>query len=321
MAYKVVPVNPRTGNIIKRPRRKQSVVYDVIGPRGGRSRLYDVSQEFYQKDIDSLNSLISRTSGKNFVVYEQLLRKKDPKTKKRLIKITGPNTRRKQRPVLFTKGKIKRNLDIGFKKGHSKRKLPPLPIKLLKPNVQKPFELNLVGPTIKRALSHLQVNMSMKDFVVGNFQRILYFTCLVRIVTPKGEVIKIPVNDSYIPQGFSRKSNILTNYGTPQQKLEPAMQQPVEKISNIIDKMAYSIRRAILQTGYSFTSMVTLNKFVRQEEKIIKKLVREDYPEDFIERKRNGVDALTFVKGVPVSQRTFLTKNYEVKLYVRFELY
>lgn len=312
MAYSVVPTNPKTGKVIKRPRKGQSVIFSLLRPRGGLKPLQKFSQPFLKTDIQLINEQVKNTKGMNFVLYQQLTNRKDKKTGLRISKLTGANPRRKQRPLLYVNGIRKRYLDFAFKTGHYKSKFEQGPLYIAKPNKLEPLEIKLEGKTIKETLQGLHVNMKFKDFIVDGFQRALYYTARLRIISPQGEVIEVPVNGSDIPDGFAGKG-IINIAG----KRKPAMSNPIDRVANMTTKIAYSLRRSIKDQGLRFTSLTQLqvieNKTLREIKKITDKSA--------IDRAKNGIDKLWTINRTPVTELRQITKKWRVILFIKFELY
>lgn len=315
MKYKVVPLNPKTGKEIKRPKRGQPVIFAVKGPKGGLSKLQKEPQKYYVTDRDSLTRQISNTKDRNFIVYQQLTNEKDKKTKQRKVKITGANPRRKQRGLLFVKGKRKRHLDMAYKTGNVTKSHEQEPLKVGKvhpwsQNAQKPLEIILKGDTIKDALAGLHVNLSMTDFVRPDM--FLYYTARIKITDPEGKVLEIPVNGSYISKGFDSKGYLFID-----NKIKAAMTNKVEVVANLTSNIAHSIRIALKEQGLRFTSLVKLQQIEKKEIRRIKTL--DDYED--VATAEYALDSLFTIHRTPVKNLKQITKKWQVKLYIVFELY
>jgi hypothetical protein len=174
------------------------------------------------------------------------------------------------------------------------------------------LELTLKGPTLKAAISGLQINMAFKDFIQGGFQRALYYTVRLKIISPEGNITYIPVSGSDIPDGFANKGIInIAN------KRLPAVSQELDRIANLLGKISYSLRRAIKDQGLRFTTLTTLKSIERREIKRIQKLTDPNA----ITRAESGIEKLWVINRTPVESLRQITRNWQVILYIKFELY
>lgn len=272
--YSVVPVSPKTGRIVKSPRKGQKVVFAVKGPRGGLSVIRKEPQKFFKTDLKSLNKIVSDSKKKNFVVYEQKMRtldrdkegniqyRTDSRGKEHKVyetKITGAKPRAKTKPLLYSSGKKVRQLDLAYRKGNYQKQKYIRDLVLIKPNARI-HEQVLKGRTIKDALSNIQLDLTTKrkkGFGV-------YYNIFVTIDTPEGERIKVPVNSSFRDGEFER-SNRFPVKGQD----ELFGRSEVKLLENLTNDMSKSIRYAFKNTGdgYTFTSLAVLEQIESRKKK------------------------------------------------------
>jgi hypothetical protein len=233
-------------------------------------------------------------------------------------KLTFAQPRRDQRPILFKGGRPIRSLAFNFGKGNYQKLKEQRKLLLVKPNLLKPVKIVLQGKTIKEALQGLHVDMTFNEFIRGGFSRTLYYSVLVTIQDPFGNIYKIPASDSDVPDGFDAKrfSYFPKGDGT----FEKMVSAPVDRITRLQNKMSYSIRRALKDKGLTFTSPATLEKIENKEVKRITKMEKQGAPQDKIDRAKQGLDSLFRIGQIPVRSLKTITKNWKVTLYVKFEL-
>lgn len=318
----VVVINLKTGKPYKGiPRKKTNVQYAIQGPRGGLKLLRKEPQEFFKSDLDGLNQAIQNTGGKNFIVYEQKTRKnskefKKDGTPKKLTKITFAQPRRSQKPVLYVRGSRQRDLDLGFKQGNYKRARTMRKLIIAKPNVYKPYHIILKGKTIKQALDGLQVDVDVQRMLKNHLG--LYYSVIVKITTPSGEIIRVPANGSHLKKllesipitagnenvDLDRSGNriILDNHlALPNEPRALAYKEAVHVdgsgiVANLQAKLSTSIRYAIKSVGYRFTSLKVLQQYAAKGKSVMQ---------------MNDVD---------VKNLKQITSKYTVELFVKFEV-
>jgi hypothetical protein len=342
----IVPINPRTNAEVKRPRQYQEILLGLKGPRGGLKKISPLTQKYFKGDFERLNKSIDKSKSGNIILYEEKTTKilRDAKTGEKIYKagtnipifatkITSARPSRKQKPILYVKGKRKRDLDIGFKRGHKRLSKTKERIFLAKPNALKPIAISVKGDTIKSALMQLQVNTTLKD--LKKAQDGLFYSVVITIKKPNGELIRIPVSDSWFPQKGKRGKDTKPVDGfmydrasfmeIPDFRRHPALTQRLNTVSNLHSKMATSIRRALKDSGYRYTTLLNLKKI---EDRAIKHELPElqksaDFDEEREEAFWKSLDRLykyssfSYYKDLPKQ----ITKRWEVTLYVRFELY
>lgn len=365
--YRIVPINPKSGKEVKRPRQYQEILLALKGPRGGLKVVSKDTQKYFKGDFERLNKLVGKSEGGNVILYNEKTPqiKRDEKGRKLYqtktviktvkgkkkkvkefkldkdghkiplykLKITTARPSRQQKPVLYIKGKAKRDLDIGFKRGHKRIAISKERLFLAKPNTLKPLAIRVKGPTIKYALQQLQLDATLEDIKKANTG--LYYSIVITIKNPQGEITRIPISDSWFPmkngedelrkpiEGFL--DNQVSYMNIPGFKSYPAMKQRLSTVSNLHSKIAFSVRRALMTQGYRFTSMATLkqieNRALTQELPLLEK--SPSFTEEKRERFMSGIDSLYKFgaygryKNLPKQ----ITKNWEVILYIRFELY
>jgi len=366
-AYKIVPINPKTGKEIKRPRQFQEVFLALKGPKGGLKKISVDTQKYFKGDFERLNKTVKKSEGGNVILYNektiQIRRDKNgeklyqtetvirtvKKKKKKVrqfkldadgkktplykLKVTTARRSRLQKPVLYIKGKAKRDLDIGFKRGHKRIAVSKERLFLAKPNVVKPIAISVKGPTIKFALEQLQLNAQIKD--IKNANSGLYFSIVISIKNPQGEITRIPISDSWFPRPRGKSENnspidgflndTVSYMPIPGYKRYPAMKQKLQTVSNLHSKIAFSVRRALMTHGYKFTTMATLKQIetraLKQELPLLEQ--SPSFTEEKRERFMNGLDGL-FKFGAYGEYKKLpkqITKKWEVTLFIRFELY
>lgn len=366
--YRIVAISPKTKKVLKRPRQYQEVIPALKGPAGSLKPLNKFTQKYFKGDFERLNKLLENTAGGNFILYEQKTPTiaRDKKTGEKLyqtesyykkikgkkkkftrykldadkkkiplykIKITSPKWSKAQRPLLYVKGRARRELDIGFKRGHKRLARTKEKIHLAKPNQLRPIAIQLKGPTIKSALQQLQLNATLKQ--IKNAEDGLYYSVVIVIKDPSGKITRIPISDSWFPKPKGKTRNnkpiegFLPDSATymkiPGFTRYPAMRQKLGTVSNLHSKIAWSIRRALMSQGYQFTSLVNLNKIEERAVKFELPLLQksDNWDSDKEERFYHGIDALYkyspygYYKNLPKK----ITRNWEVILYIKFELY
>lgn len=302
---RVVPINIKTGKPYKgQPRKKTNVQYAVIGPRGGIKLLRKEPQEFFKSDLVGLNKSVENTGGKNFIVYEQITRKvigkKEDGSPKRGTKITFAQPRRKQKPFLYIKGKAQRSLDVGFKQGNYQKARQMRKLLIAEPNRANPIDLVLKGKTIKQALNGLQVNLDIANMLKQG--QGLYYSVIIKVIAPNGEVSTIPVNASHRVDGFDKFPGDHSYMILPgESKRSIAMRNAIHTqddkglIADLQSKMSTSIRYALKSGGFRFTSLRVLKQYAK------------------------GGKNVYYINGTHVKELKQITKYYTVHMYVRFE--
>lgn len=357
MAYKVVPVNPRTGKVIKKPRKGQQVIFNLQGPRGGLKKLSKHSQPYLKKDQQGLSAQAENTKGGNFVAYEQLTKSKftkaDVKARQALrkeigiykTKITGPQPANKQRPMFYVRGKQRRALDLGFKKGNKISKFERRPQIVVSAGnserIAKTKSFFLYGATIKEALGRLQLDTMLKQ-IKG---KLLYYTMKLRIYEPKKgggwhRPIDIPASGSIIP-GQNKYSGNMVIDG----KFHEAFRDEIPVLANMKTQIAKTIRYALKDSGYKFTSLRTLQKisnsnehrienWVDEEERRIEEMQGANFHRqetinnawsDFEEKKNKAWDAhegIMRIGNTPVKNSNLqqITEKWKVEVFLNFEI-
>lgn len=335
---KVVAVSVRTGKPIKSPRRGQKVTYSVIGPRGGVKTLSTTPQAFYKTDLKKLNQIVQNSNTGNYQIYEQTTRKilRDKKGRPILgksgetlkqVKITGANPKRKQRPVLYKKGKKVRELSFAFQKGNYQTVKAIRDMQLVKlrtPKRQNIMQFRLKGNTIKQALSGLEVDVNFKQ--LAQAKRGLYYNILIQVVHPDKTVTWIPSNASWIPidepiDGFA--DDRFANFKIDGKNYH-AMTKEVGKIADLKTDMSRSIRLALKDKGIRYTSPAVLNQIAQREEVRIAHMenaVDADKNAVVIEGAKKSLAGLFDLNGTnPRDLNTQITGKYRVYLYVQFEV-
>lgn len=330
--YSIVPINPRSGKIVKRPVRGQYVQVAIRGPRGGLKLLRDDPQKYFFTDFKGLNKQIADIKGGNFVVYQQRTRRiKRVDGKKKYYKgsdgtikpdyeskVTFAQPRRLQTPVLYVKGKKKRELDIGYKTGNYQKLRAQRKILLVKPNQRETVKIHLQGRTIKEALLNLQLDVNLKQLKKTALRRGLFYTVMMKIITPDGEVIKIPVNGSWKYDGFSQKEFSYLNVDGKRQR---AVTQKIDRVSNLISRMSTSIRKALKDVGYRFTSLAELKKIEKRAQVDINRMKKRGATEEQISKKEQAFENISRVGSFTyASDLKQLDKNYQVFAYIKFEM-
>ena len=345
--YQIVPLSAKTGKPLKRPIEGKTYKLAVMGPRGGINPLKNDPQVYYKKEIEKINSYIGAAEKPVFELYEQRLRtiKKDPKTGKKLYKIdklgnfaldkrgkkipiydtkiAPPDARRRQKPLLFKKNKFIRPLDLGYNTGNKYQKTKEMQqLKLLVPN-KNIVEQKISGDTIKEAISNIRPDVDMKH--VKEFGLYVYYNVFAVIESPNGEKTKIPVSGAFSqkgyeekdPTGFQETFPLIVN-GEP----EIFGRSKIHTISNLQSKISHSLRIAMKNAGYHFTSLVMLERFEKRMEKEAAK--KRDPDEQakilnsikglyFGNKKRNFLNDETKLKKID--------KKHSVTLYVKLEMY
>ena len=262
LGYSVVAISPKSGKQLKRPRKGQSVIYGVKGPKGGLKILRSEPQKYYKTDFVGLNKQVSASGKNNFVVYEQKLRTLKRDTKKKIqfrvdkagnkhklyeTKVTFAKPRSRQKPLLYSGGKMLRALDLGHKKGNYQKAKYLRELTLLKPNVTI-HEQVLKGRTIKEAISNIQVLINMASVKKHGFG--LFYNVFMIVVTPQGEKIKVPVQGSFLDKEFQGVNYIKLNG-----KQERFGRSQIKMLANLHSTMAKSIRYALKNTGDGYINM------------------------------------------------------------------
>jgi len=333
--YGVVPLNPKTGKVIRTPRREQAVIFAVRGPRGGITKLSKEPQRFYKTDLAGLEKAVKNTKGRNFVVHEEktnrikrdeyghkIFKAVTDKETGELVdrpvyekKITMAQSKKKQRPVLFVKGKRVRELDIGFKKGNYKEARRMRELTIARTDVAKPVEITLQGPTIKAAMQKLQLDKRLSDLADKKTGRRfgVYYSIIMKIVSPSGDETIVPVNGS--------ESDLPTYMKVPEVK--ERLETPRHKLSvlaNMHSKISTRVRQALADRGLKFTRDVKLKSLGKSMDKQITKMERQGADLSKIEKMGYAADRLqrptTYTRSKDLKQ---ITKNWSVTLYIRFE--
>ncbi len=288
MPYRIVPINPKSGRVIKRPRKDQPVIFSLLGPRGGIKKLSKHSQPYLKKDLKGLLQQVEKTKGGNFVAYEQLTKKKftqsdykQRQARKKDIglyktKLTGPQPANSQRPMFYVKGTPRRALDLGFKRGNkikSSERKPQIVAKAGTPEREaKTRSFYLYGSTIKEALGRLQLDTMLRA-IKG---KILYYTMKLRVYEPKRgggwkKPVDIPASGSIIPGRDPFVGHMVIDG-----KLEPAKREQIPIIANMKTQIAKTIRYSLKDSGYKFTSLVTIKKIQNSEKHRIAKFEQNE---------------------------------------------
>lgn len=327
----VVPLSPKTGKQIKRPRKGQKVIYAVKGIRGGLTVIRKEPQIYYKTDVVGLSRLVESTPNKNFIVYEQKLRTLERDSKGKIqyrvdksgtrhklyqTKITFAKPKRKQKPVLYAKGKKLRYLDIGHKTGNYAKVKQMRNLVILKPNTTV-HEQVLQGRTLLEAISNIQLDINMKTVKKYGFG--LYYNVFMIIDTEDGARVKVPVNGSFRDsefQGTNRIGGVL--YGRSEIKI----------LANLHTKMSRSMRYALKNAGdgYTFTSLAMLDNIKKRQLVLVKK-AEQAGEKDKADKLYSSIDTLYFGAGNRkryfINKRTKLNvlkgKN-QVTLFVKFEM-
>lgn len=344
----VVPINPKTGKIIKRPKKGQNVLFAVMGPRGGLKKVLSKNpQQYFKTDQNKLTEIVQNSKGGNFKIFEQVTNRNlkikgkvqygtDGKPKKE-IKLTGADPRRRQRGLLYVKSTRRRELEFAYQTGHYKDIRATRKMILKKPDDNTALKLTLTGPTIKNALAQISLDMSFNQFVKKGMQRGLYYNVIIKITEPGGNIIWIPANSAWNPaldpvDGFSNRltSNIkIPDAKKGEPKFRHSMKQEVTKLANLYSNMSRSIRLAMKDKGYTFTTMLKLKQISDRENKRIKKLESDPkISKQEIKGAKKAANALWNLNGTQVydfyNEEPNLTvtkgKGYKVDVYVTFEL-
>ena len=148
----------------------------------------------------------------------------------------------------------------------------------------------------------MQLNIDVASMLKNN--QGLYYTIILKITTPTGEVIKIPVNSSYRVDGFPDFPEDHSYMILPGEKdrsigMRNVVHSPDQYglVADLQNKMATSIRYAIKSAGYRFTSLKVLEKYKKQGKQVM------------------------VINGTPVKKLKQLTPKYRVDMYVRFEVF
>lgn len=344
MPYSVVPVNPKTGTIVTRPRRNQEVVFYSRGPRGGMKRLSRQSQPYLKADHDGLNAQIKNTKGGNFVIYEQLTPAKyseaDYKAglgKKKEIgihktKITGPKPRNKQRPLFYVRGNARRALDLGFKKGNKVKPKERGPVQVLTTGtperIAKTHMVELHGATIKEALAGVQVDTILSQVK----DKILYYTLKLRVYEPDGKggykaPVDIPASGSIVPGQAEYVGDIPIDG-----KMHEGVRDKVPILANVKTQIAKTVRYALKDQGIRYTRPVKLKQIASADAARIGKMESQadrlppGGDRDKMEKKiENAWDAHDGIKrmGQTWADSPGLKqagKNWKIEMYINFEI-
>jgi hypothetical protein len=336
--YTLVPISTRTGKPLKKVRTGQMVNLAIVGPKGGMYDLKRAPQEYFKTDFEKINQILATQEKPVFELYEQKQKKikRDPETGKKLYqtnkngtyrldkndkkipiyetKLTAPDPRRRQKPLLFKNNKIVRPLDIGHKTGNKFSQIKELQtLKLLRPN-KKIMEQVLQGKTLKEAVSNIRADIDMKH--VRKFGLAVYYNVFCVIETPAGDRVKIPVSGAFRHQELGYQK---TDPFTVDGKQEIFGKTEINIISNLQSKIAHSIRIMIKNAGYAFTSLRTLETIEKQMERDAKKAKNPDEKEKILSsikglyfgnKKRNFIDEKTKLTS---------TSNHKITLYVNLE--
>jgi hypothetical protein len=331
--YSVVALSPKTGHPVKRPRRGQEIIVALKGPRGGIKPLSKDSQRFYKTDFLKMSRVVEASKRGNFILHEQKTRyikkkkgkpvyRTDAKGEKKKIyetKITFAKPKRLTKPVLYTKGKRSRALDLAFKRGNYANQKIIRNLTVIKPDSPVHSQV-LRGRTLKEAISNLHVDINLAQVRKKGFG--VYYNIFMLIDGPEGR-IKVPVSGEFIQQEFEGTNPIPVN-GVP----ELFGRSEVKILANLHAKMARSMRYALKNTGsgYSFTSLATLEQIEKREWKKVEKLeaAGEDLKADKITA---SIPMLYFGPGNKehffINKKTRLTPlkpKYTVTLLVKYEL-
>lgn len=318
--YSVVAINPKTKRPYKRlPKTYRKVKYAIQGPRGGITPIAGAPlQPFTKKDFRGLNKIIAETGKKNFVLYEEKSRtyERGPDGKpiptgkvdeagkpiyKKKIKLTYARPKRKQRPVLYDEAKRVREVDIGFKT-HSPRDLADQKLlQVIEPN-SPPKIVVLKGETIKDALRGLQFNLKKSDLKKDKF-----YQMVIKIWPPgQAKPIIIPKSGAIKVDGFAGTDLMRAGQGL-------GLYNPVDTMANIKTEIGKSIRYALKDYGYRFTSLVTLKKIAAKElQKPIRTMNQVPNRLRLIGSPRSQVSA--------VKLKNQITNKYRVEIIIQFDM-
>lgn len=338
--YTVIPLSAKTGKPVRKPKKGQKVIYGVRGPRGGITVIRKEPQKFYKTDLEGLNKVVSSTKKKNFIVYEQKTRQPKRDKEGKIMyrtdaegvehklyetKITFARPTRKQKPLLYGGGKKLRDLDLGFKTGNYESVKKMRSLTLIKPNAPV-YEQILKGRTLKQAVSNIQINVNMAKVRKEGFA--IYYNVFMKIFTPTGELIKVPpvagsFRDSDTGDSFFDGSNFI-----PLKKggnTEMFGRNEIPLLANLHSKMSRSLRYALKNIGYTFSSLAVLDQIARRNDVLGRKLEKRG-DEKGADKAFGSSRGLFFGhnrKKYFVDKKTKLTLikgKYKVILYVKFEM-
>ena len=335
MAYSVVPVNPKTGNIIKRPRKGQQVIFYARGPRGGMRKLSKHSQAFMEKDRAGVEAQIKHTTGGNFTLYQQYTKERfkpeDVKSRQARhkdvgnlkTKLTGPQPRNKQRPMFYVRGRQRRAIDLGFKKGHKVKPQERRPQIVASAGtldrIAKTKSFFLYGETIKDALGRLQL-----DTILRNIKgKLLYYNLKMRVYEPKRggghkQPVDIPAAGAIIPGQEKYIGNMIVDG-----KMVDAMRGQISILANMKTQIAGSIRQALLQNGYMFTKKTKLKKLYNEATRNIKKLEKGQAPQEKIDAAMDARDRIykpQQYSDLRHDKFRQITEKWKVEIFINFEI-
>jgi hypothetical protein len=341
MAYKLVILNPKTLRPYKRmPPTYRPVMYGIQGPRGAVKPLSGaVPQPFTKKDYRGLQA--DYFGKKEFILYEELTRRvlrdsdgrKIPKrdaegkivyhrspsgkavpTWQRAKKITFGQKLHAQKPVLYSGNKRVRDLDIGYKP-HKPRDMADNALLMLPdPEKAEAISFNLSGDTIREALKNLNVNLvKEKIYAQGRKEADLSYSMIIRIYDRGKLIITIPAYAGQIISGFSSIQDKLNS--------NIAATNRIKMLANLQREMAASIRQALTDNDYRFSSMVSLRGFAKECNRTARAYERLD-DQTNADRQYNAADRIIIPQQFrPASTLKYLDRRrYTVNITVRFEI-
>lgn len=254
---RVVALSLRTGKPVQRPKAGALVHYAYVGPRGGIRRITRFPQTFTKTDLKTMDRIIGKSEGGQFVLYEALTRrnKRDKHGKvlyrerdgkpvldargRRIplkeTKITAVSKAARSRPVVF---KVGRRVQQAIQ-DHAFRALTPREkvdlklariVKLTKPDGAFTKEMHVTGRTIFDTIKNLRPDVSKSELVRRGLSGLMV-QGVVRVRNPKGGLV------AALP--FSVVVNALWNF--PQ-------------------LIAKEVRHSLAQVGYRFTSLAELTR-------------------------------------------------------------
>lgn len=347
MKYKIVPLNPKTGKVIRKPKRGQSVQYAVQGPRGGIKKLAKVPpQAFAKKDLQGINRSIS--GGKEFILYEQLTRryvrdkkgrpvpttKTDPKTGKpiykRQTKITFLQPSEKQRPALYSAGKRRRALGIGFQTHSKRQQADQKNMIVVTPDVTPPMEYVVRGASVRNALSDLVLALDRDKVYDSKGGKVagLYYNIIIKLTKPDGEIIRIPASGA-LPV-LERFKDVFPQLATRvyRETGETAFRKEVGTLTNLQQELGWAVSHSLSNVGYRFTSLKNLKKYAGQMGREVKRLAkdarqaRQSGKVALAERKEESMAKVTKARNDMLNRmsgKRMITGEYELALQLEFE--
>lgn len=245
------------------PKNKE-VFYGIRDSSGKITKIpAQYPQKFSKKDLEGLNKSVKQSDGKNFIFYEEITKQpvtetvkkkvkgkikvvKRPKARKkqgrvlkqdgktvfeRKTKITYSQAKKEQRPILVTRGKRVRALDIGFKKGDKRARVDASLLKMVDFRRQGQAEypgkaILLEGETIRDTLNNVILPITLKQMKKYHAIRVDGWLYAQR----EGRNVIEPVS-------FGVDVQVISDFG---------------------QQIATAIRYRLADYGYRFTSLVKL---------------------------------------------------------------